>query len=139
MGRTYLIHYAGLLIGILYVVAGTTSLFNIFLANLLGGELFLVVKYVPGDVGLCLILFSIGFTLLASSYYYYRGEKLISLSCLLVGSGLGVLSSVIHMLTVFADVLDRFITGCSVDITYFVEKVLRVDFVLGLLSLPILL
>ncbi len=124
-------------LGAVYEVFGVLSLCNWVLQALLGGT-GLLEEMVPGDIGLAVVLLSVGLSLMAAAYYYTHRDHVRTQACMLVGSGLGAAALLMQLLATLAAYLDGFVVGEILAIHDVATMLLRVDSLLGALLLPLL-
>jgi hypothetical protein len=118
------------LLGVVYIILGFCSV----LARA-SGECGSAVT--PGDLGLGILLISIG-AVLVSSAITIRSNIVISAAASLVGTGLAVGAMVIQLLSLGASWLDGVITGEPLTREDLVSGLIRADALLGYIALPLL-
>ncbi len=127
------------LLGIIYLVFSVLCFYNWFLSYLTHGEGILT-SFAPPDPWLGIVFIAIGSIVSSSLYYLVKGNMFMCISALLIGSSTAVLVMAIQLLAVIASILDDIITGELPSITDVLSGVLRVDSLLGLLSIvPLIL
>ncbi|MCD6509139.1 MAG: hypothetical protein J7L11_01945 [Thermoprotei archaeon] len=126
-----------LIIGIAYITSGLISLYNwsVMILAPEGMVKGILRKYIPGDLGMALILLSIGLTLLAAVYYKLRQSITKSFSCLTVGSTLAIITMSMQLLTVLASTIDSLIIGDTITVEGVQLGVLRIDSLLGYVAI----
>ncbi len=126
-----------LIIGIAYITSGLISLYNwsVMILAPEGMVRGILRKYIPGDLGMALILLSIGLTLLAAVYYKLRQSITKSFSCLTVGSTLAIITMSMQLLTVLASTIDSLIIGDTITVESVQLGVLRIDSLLGYVAI----
>jgi len=126
-----------LIIGIAYITSGLISLYNwsVMILAPEGMVRGILRKYIPGDLGMALILLSIGLTLLAAVYYKLRQSITKSFSCLTVGSTLAIITMSMQLLTVLASTIDSLIIGDTITVEGVQLGVLRIDSLLGYVAI----
>ena len=117
-------------LGVVYIILGFCSV----LARA-SGECGSAVT--PGDLGLGILLISIG-AVLVSSAITIRSNIVISAAASLVGTGLAVGAMVIQLLSLGASWLDGVITGEPLTREDLVSGLIRADALLGYIALPLL-
>jgi len=118
------------LLGVVYIILGFCSV----LARA-SGECGSAVT--PGDLGLGILLISIG-AVLVSSAITIRSNIVISAAASLVGTGLAVGAMVIQLLSLGASWLDGVITGEPLTREDLISGLIRADALLGYIALPLL-
>ena len=133
----YVIIPIGVMLGLAYLMAGFIAIINWYLGTIGAGKI-LYPDYVPGDLGLSLVMLSIGFLMILSVYYWFRGKIMKSLAAIILGLGLAVAAMVMQVLVIIASWLDSIIV--NEPITYEELKLgfLRADALLGYIALPLL-
>jgi len=126
-----------LIIGIAYITSGLISLYNwsVMILAPEGMVRGILRKYIPGDLGMALILLSIGLTLLTAVYYKLRQSITKSFSCLTVGSTLAIITMSMQLLTVLASTIDSLIIGDTITVESVQLGVLRIDSLLGYVAI----
>ena len=126
-----------LIIGIAYITSGLISLYNwsVMILAPEGMVKGILRKYIPGDLGMALILLSIGLTLLTAVYYKLRQSITKSFSCLTVGSTLAIITMSMQLLTVLASTIDSLIIGDTITVESVQLGVLRIDSLLGYVAI----
>jgi len=127
-----------LIIGIAYLISGFISIYNWF-TNFTGGSSTILEDYVPPDPWLGIVLVSIGLVLSASAYYLMRGNTILSIASLLVGSIIAVSTMAIQVIATGTTYLDLLINGEEIEQHQLISGLTRVDAILGYPAILILI
>lgn len=123
-------------LAVAYLAVASISILNWF-TSLLGGLGFKV-EFIPGDPGLSLVMLTVGLTLTASNYYWFRGDHIKCLSTLTLGLALAVSAMIVQVLTSIAFYLDSLVVSEPMSLSELLNLILRVDSLLGYLAVPVL-
>ncbi len=118
-------------IGVVYLILGICDIFSKFVSDC-------NTLITPANVGLGIIMISIGI-ILVSSIATLKRNVVLSASSSLIGTGLSVSAMIIQLLAVGASWLDGIITGEKVSSNEILAGVLRGDALLGYIAVPLLI
>jgi len=129
------------IVGILYTAYGLLTLSNwliyTFLPNV--GAIDWLLVFVPSDPGCMIALVTVGMLFLGHVIYRARKSDVKALSCLLVGSAIGLGLLAIQLLAVVAGYADVGVLALAGEIAEYeaLPDLLRPDVVLGIPSLAL--
>ena len=126
------------LLSVIYLASGFLALYNWLVESLIGGQGILT-SFAPADVGFAIVMLAVGITFIGSLYYMRLGDDVRSSACLIVGSGLAVAALIVHVLVVIAALADAIIMSETLTIYDLALKLVRAEFSLGLIVIPLLL
>ncbi len=126
-----------IVLGLTYLVTGFIAIVNWYLGITGAGEL-LYPDYIPGDLGIFLIMLSIGFLMISSVYYWFKRELIKTLAAIILGLGLAVAAMMIQVLVNIASWLDGIIVNEPIAYEELMFGFLRADAILGYIALPLL-
>ncbi|RLG73831.1 MAG: hypothetical protein DRO23_08115 [Thermoprotei archaeon] len=132
----YVIIPIEVVLGLVYSVAGFIAIINWYLGTTGAGE-FLYSDYIPGDLGISLVMLSIGFLMILSAYYWFKRKPVKSLAATILGLGLAVAAMVMQVLVIIASWLDGIIVGEPIACEELVMGSLRAEALLGYVALPL--
>jgi len=122
------------ILGLTYIASGSLCIYNWIVTSLINNTAILE-RFIPQDPWLGIVLISIGLTYNASAYYLMRGNMVLSIASLLVGGGLAVIIMSLQVLATLAYAVDAIITNEELKLNNVVNNLLRIDGVLGYVSL----
>ena len=126
------------LLSVVYLASGFLALYNWLVESLIGGQGILT-SFAPADVGFVIVMLAIGMTFIGSLYYIRLSDDVRSSACLIVGSGLAMAALIVHVLVIVATLADAMIMGESLAIHDLALEIVRAEFPLGLMAIPLLL
>ncbi len=133
----YVIVPIEVMLGLAYLVVCFIAIINWYLGIIGAGEI-LYPNYVPGDLGVSLVMLSIGFLMILSVYYWFRRKIVKSLAAIILGLGLAVAAMVMQVLVTTASWLDSIIVNEPITYEELMLGFLRADALLGYIALPLL-
>jgi hypothetical protein len=125
-------------LGLVYFILGIIAIVNWVLSISGTEEMLISPEYIPGDLGLSLILLTVGLSLVIA--IYYLGKSLTTcLGTIVLGLGLAVGAMAMQVLIVGMSWLDGIIVEESLTTEDIVHGLLRVDALMGYIALPLFL
>jgi len=139
-GKTVLISVVAGLVAIFYLLYAGIMLYNWVIETFVpgvGSINYVLGLFVPGDPGSVIALVTISMLMLGSLYYKLNDVK--GLSCLLLGSLIGVAMLTLQLLIVIANIASIGVLTLSGEILEYnaFEDLLRPEIVLGIISLTL--